>query len=550
MKGLIERAAKAIFVGLFLTGTSAIAGVVQTPESVPGEYVVKFKDNAVAARSLNTLTASVGSYVKDVIPNLNTIVIKRPVFETQSNVLITLRQNPSVEFIEPNYIYRASKVPNDVMFGQLWGMLNVGQQDSSRKEGVAGMDIGAEKAWDITTGSKDVIVAVIDTGVNYKHPDLADNMWTNEAELNGQTGVDDDGNGIVDDIYGANFVNADKPTGNPLDDNGHGSHCAGTIAGVGDNGMGVVGVAWQARVMGVKFLSGSGSGSLDGALKGIDYAVSMGAKVLSNSWGGGGYSDILKAAIERSHQANTLFVAAAGNESNNNDSSPTYPATYDVPNVLSVAAIDNRGKMASFSNYGKKSVHIAAPGVNIVSSVLGQKYDSFSGTSMATPHVSGVAVLLASAEPNLTGVEMKQRLMETAVPIAGMKGKSVSGLVNAYKALTNEVAPPDESDPAHWKTVPYDLSTPHPYASKAKYEFEVTVEGATEISLYFEKFDTEAKYDNLKIYDAQGNLVETLSGLNNQAFSQVIKGSYAKLVFTSDESVNKYGFDLTKVAWR
>ena len=550
MKGLIERAAKAIFVGLFLTGTSAIAGVVQTPESVPGEYVVKFKDNAVAARSLNTLTASVGSYVKDVIPNLNTIVIKRPVFETQSNVLITLRQNPSVEFIEPNYIYRASKVPNDVMFGQLWGMLNVGQQDSSRKEGVAGVDIGAEKAWDITTGSKDVIVAVIDTGVNYKHPDLADNMWTNEAELNGQTGVDDDGNGIVDDIYGANFVNADKPTGNPLDDNGHGSHCAGTIAGVGDNGMGVVGVAWQARVMGVKFLSGSGSGSLDGALNGIDYAVSMGAKVLSNSWGGGGYSDILKAAIERSHQANTLFVAAAGNESNNNDSSPTYPATYDVPNVLSVAAIDNRGKMASFSNYGKKSVHIAAPGVNIVSSVLGQKYDSFSGTSMATPHVSGVAVLLASAEPNLTGVEMKQRLMDTAVPIPGMKGKSVAGLVNAYKALTNEVAPPDESDPIHWKTVPYEISTPHPYTSKAKYEFEVTVEGATEIALYFEQFDTEAKYDNLKIYDAKGALVETLSGLNNQSFSQVIKGNYAKLVFTSDESVNKYGFDLTKVAWR
>lgn len=550
MKGLIERAAKAIIVGLFLTGTSAVAGVVQTPESVPGEYVVKFKDNAVAARSLNTLTASVGSYVKDVIPNLNTIVIKRPVFETQSNVLITLRQNPSVEFIEPNYIYKASKVPNDVMFGQLWGMLNVGQQDSSRKEGVAGVDIGAEKAWDITTGSKDVIVAVIDTGVNYKHPDLADNMWTNEAELNGQTGVDDDGNGIVDDIYGANFVNAEKPTGNPLDDNGHGSHCAGTIAGVGDNGIGVVGVAWQARVMGVKFLSGSGSGSLDGALKGIDYAISMGAKVLSNSWGGGGYSDILKAAIERSHEANTLFVAAAGNESNNNDSSPTYPATYDVPNVLSVAAIDNRGKMASFSNYGKKSVHIAAPGVNVVSSVLGQKYDSYSGTSMAAPHVSGVAVLLASAEPNLTGVEMKQRLMDTAVPIAGMKGKSVAGLVNAYKALTNEVAPPDETDPVHWKTVPYEISTPHPYTSKAKYEFEVTVEGATEIALYFEQFDTEAKYDSLKIYDAEGKLVDTMSGLNNQSFSQVIKGNYAKLVFTSDESVNKYGFDLTKVAWR
>lgn len=550
MKGLIERAAKTIFAGLLLTGAVAVAGVEQTPEAVPGEFVVKFKDSAAASYSLKQLSSSVGYYVKTEIPSVNAVVIKRPVFEIQSNAMQILKQNPNVEIVEPNFIYRINKTPNDTMFSQLWGMLNVGQPDSSRKDGVAGIDIGAEQAWDITTGSKDVIVAVIDTGVNFNHPDLKDNMWTNDAELNGQPGVDDDGNGIIDDIYGASFVNAAKPTGNPLDDNGHGSHCAGTIAGVGDNGIGVAGVAWQARIMAIKFLSSSGSGSLEGALQGIDYAVSKGAKILSNSWGGGGYSEILKEAIQRSHDANTLFVAAAGNESNNNDSRPTYPATYDVPNVISVAAIDNRGKMASFSNYGKKSVHIAAPGVNIVSSVLGQKYDSYSGTSMAAPHVSGVAVLLASAEPNLTGVELKKRMMDTAVPLASAKNKSVAGLVNAYKALTNEVAPPDSNDPALWASVPSEISTPHPYASKSNLVFEVRVDGAKEIALYFEQFDTESKYDNLKIYDAEGNLVETMSGVNNQTFSQVIKGSYAKLVFTSDDSVNRYGFDLTKVAWR
>lgn len=550
MTGLIGRAAKAMFAGLTLLTVSAFAGPVEAPEAVPGEYVIKFKDSAAASRSLSTLSSTVGSYIKDQIPNLNVVVIKRPVFEIQSNVLSNLKQNPYVEFVEPNYIYRASKLPNDTMFSQLWGLSNVGQADSSKKEGVAGIDVGAEQAWDITTGSKDVVVAVIDTGVNFNHPDLKDNMWVNEAELNGQAGVDDDGNGIIDDIHGASFVNAAKPSGNPLDDNGHGSHCAGTIAGVGNNGIGVAGVAWEARIMALKFLSASGSGSMDGALKAIDYAVAHGAKILSNSWGGGGQSDILKAAIQRSHDANTLFVAAAGNESNNNDSRPTYPATYDVPNVVSVAALDNRGRIASFSNYGKTKVHIAAPGVNVLSTVLGTKYDSYSGTSMAAPHVSGVAVLLAAAEPNLTGVELKERMMKTAVPLDTLRGKSVAGLVNAYKALRNEVAPPDANDPSLWNSVPYTFSTPHPYPSNANMEFEITVDGAREIALYFEQFDTENKYDNLKIYDSTGKLVETMSGLNHQSYSPIIKGNYAKIVFTSDASVNKFGIDLTKVAWR
>ncbi|WP_413569150.1 S8 family serine peptidase [Bdellovibrio sp. HCB117] len=547
MKRLMERASKAAMVGLLLIGANAFAA---PAESVPGEYIVKLKDSVSAKSSINVLSAQLGSYVKDTIPGQNIVVIKRPVFEIQSNVVKSLSENPIVDIVEPNYIYRINKTPNDPMLGQLWGLKNSGQQDSERRAGIAGIDIGAEQAWDITTGSKDIIVAVIDTGVDYNHPDLVSNMWTNEVEANGKPGVDDDGNGIVDDIHGANFVNANAPTGNPLDDHGHGSHCSGTIGGTGDDGKGIVGVAWNVRIMGVKFLSASGSGSLDGALKGIDYATKMGAKIMSNSWGGGGYSETLKQAIERSNAAGALFVAAAGNESNNNDASPTYPATYDVPNVLSVAAIDNRGQIASFSNYGKTKVHVGAPGVNIVSSITGGKYDSWSGTSMATPHVSGMAVLLASNEPNLTALEMKERIIATSKPIAGLRGKSKGGMVNAYAMLTNTLPAPDPNDPINWQTVPVSISSAHPYKEKTKEEFEVRVPGAKQIALYFSKFDTERDYDKVEFFDANGKKVSDMSGKNDDSFSTTIDGEYVKIVFTSDDSVQRYGFDITKAAYR
>lgn len=548
MKRLIGRASKASILGLLFAGVNAFAA---TPESVPGEYIVKLKEDAIVAKSsIQVLSQQLGAYIKDTIPGQNIVVIKRPVFEIQSNVLKSMAQNPLVDIVEPNFIYRINKTPNDPMLGQLWGMVNTGQKDSQSRVGVVGMDIGAERAWDITTGSKDVIVAVIDTGINYNHPDLKDNLWVNEAELNGKAGVDDDGNGIVDDVYGANFVDAAKPTGNPLDDHGHGSHCSGTIGATGNDGKGIVGVAWNVRMMGVKFLSASGSGSLDGALKGIDYATQMGAKILSNSWGGGGYSETLKQAIERSNAAGALFVAAAGNESNNNDANPTYPATYDVPNVLSVAAVDNRGQIASFSNYGKTTVHVGAPGVNIMSSITGTGYDSWSGTSMATPHVSGMAVLLASNEPNLTNVEMKQRIIATSKPIAGLRGKSRGGMANAYAMLTNTLPAPDPNDPVNWQVVSVNVSSAHPYKDKTKEEYEVRVPGAKQVALYFSKFDTERDYDKVELFDAKGIKVATISGKNDDSFSTPVDGEYVKIVFTSDDSVNRYGFDITKAAWR
>ncbi|WP_413559227.1 S8 family serine peptidase [Bdellovibrio sp. HCB209] len=533
MRGLIGRAVLGLFVSV-----SAFAA---KPEAVPGEYIVQLK-NQYAVQSAQVLSQQLGAYVKDTIPSMNIVVIKRPVFELTENVVKTLSQNPLVDIVEPNYIYRINKTPNDPMLSRLWGMNNAK---------TAGVDISALQAWDITTGSKDVLVAVIDTGIDYNHPDLKENLWTNEAELNGQAGVDDDGNGIIDDIYGANFVNAAKPTGNPIDDHGHGSHCSGTIGAKGDDGKGIVGVNWNVRLMGVKFLSKDGSGSLEGAIKGIDYAVKMGAKVLSNSWGGGGFSETLKQAIQRANDAGVIFIAAAGNESNDNDANPTYPATYDIPNVLSVAAIDDSGRLASFSNYGKSKVHVGAPGVNIYSSISNGGYDSWSGTSMATPHVSGIAALLLSNEPGLTGLQIKERIMATAKPIPGLRGKvRTMGIANAYSALTNTIAPPDQNDPVNWKTVEASASTPHPYTGKSKLTFEVGASGAKQIAIYFEKFDTERDYDKAEIFDSTGKLVQTISGKADDTFSAVIEGDKATVVFTSDDSVNRYGFDITKVAYR
>lgn len=523
----------------------------QEPEAVPGEYIVKLKPQAVFAKMSTTqLSQSFQAYIKNQISDLNLVVIKKPVFETRKSVIETLSQNPYVEYVEPNYIYRINKTPNDPLFGQLWGISNTGANDSGGTAGTVGVDVDAVRAWDIETGSRDVIVAVIDTGVNYNHPDLKDNMWVNEVEQNGKPGVDDDNNGVIDDIHGANFVNATRPTGNPMDDQGHGSHCSGTIAAKGNDGAGVVGVAWNARIMGIKFLSASGSGTLEGAVQAINYANKMGAKILSNSWGGGGYTQSLKDVIDQSNAKGSLFVAAAGNESNNNDSRPTYPATYDVPNILSVAAINNKGSVASFSNYGKNKVHVAAPGVNVLS-ITTSGYESWSGTSMAAPHVSGIAVLLASQEPGLSGVEMKERIIKTSKPLSTLKTKVMSkGIANAYNALTNQVPAPDLNDPEFWSQADRALSSEHPYKDKANDEWTITVDGANEISLYFSKFDMEAGYDFVSLYDSNGKLIQKMSGNNDDSYSAVIPGNTVKIVLTSDDSVSKYGFDITKVAFR
>jgi subtilisin family serine protease len=518
------------------------------PEAVPGEYIVKLKSH-VYSMGLNTLSQQLGAQVKSTIPSGNLVVVQKPLITTTSSAVKSLQSNPLVEYAEPNYIYRLNKTPNDPDLGRLWGLKNVGQSDG-RANGVAGVDIEAEKAWDIETGSQEIIVAVIDTGVDYNHPDLKDNMWKNEAEASGRPGVDDDGNGFVDDIYGYDFTTS-QGDADPMDDHGHGSHCSGTIGAKGDDGKGIVGVAWNVRIMALKFLAASGSGTLEGAIKSIDYATKMGAHISSNSWGGGGESKALREAIERAHQAGSLFVAAAGNDGSSNDTRPHFPSNYQVPNVVSVAAIDNKGNLASFSNFGKRTTHVAAPGVNIYSSVQNGKYASWSGTSMATPHVSGIAALMLSKDRSLTSQQIKERLIRTSRPRASLKNRVTSGgIVSAANALTNTQAPPDLDDPDMWASQPLAISTAHPYGKNAKESFVVEISGAKEIALYFSRFDTERGYDKVTFFDRAGAKLAEMSGLNDASYSPIFKTDYIRLEFTSDDSVEKYGFDLTKAAYR
>ncbi|KYG62543.1 subtilase [Bdellovibrio bacteriovorus] len=518
-------------------------------ESAPGEFVVKIKNNVtVQVSSLPSLAQSLGSAIKATIPEQNIVVLKRASFEKRDAALKILSQNDLVEIAEPNYKYTAHRTPNDPMFPQQWGFYNYGQSDADLTPGIRGMDIGALKAWDLTTGSKEIVVAVVDSGVDYYHPDLQGNLWINEAEQKGTAGVDDDGNGIIDDIFGANFVDSAKPTGDPADDYGHGTHVSGTLGAQSFNGQGVAGTAWHVRILPVKFLNENGNGYLDSAIKAIHYARKMGARIYSNSWGGGGYSENLKQAIKMTHEAGGVFVASAGNDSSDNDETPEYPANYAVPNVIAVGSMNNRGRLSDFSNFGRYTVDVAAPGENILSTDLYGGYTILSGTSMAVPHVSGIAVLLWSKNPALKNTSIRSRIMSTTKNLLG-GARIRRGLVYAPAALQNSVMNPDPDDPRSWNRQTLSISTAHPYANNTRQEFEVTIPGAKRIALFFSKFKTEVDLDKVELFDRAGTKVTEIFGRNDGEYSLPVEGDYVKIVFSSDGSVNDYGFDITRAAW-
>lgn len=346
-----------------------------------------------------------------------------------------LRESGLFEYVEPDWVVTAFQtvppLPDDAAFvdGRLWGLQNEGQDG-----GTAGVDVNAAPAWEITTGASEVVVGVVDSGIRYTHDDISANMWTNPGEIP-DNGIDDDGNGIVDDVFGMNAINN---SGDPDDDDDHGSHVAGTISATGFAGGPHVGVAYNARVMGLKFLNDIGIGFTSDAIRAIDYGVDEGARILNNSWGGGGFSNALLDSIEEANEAGVLFVAAAGNDAADNDSTDSYPANYDVENVISVAAVDRRGDLASFSNFGAETVDIGAPGVSIFSLTAQSdtSYANFNGTSMASPHVAGVAALLVADDPAVGIPELRKRLLSTANPLASLDGKTVTGgMVDAEAAL-------------------------------------------------------------------------------------------------------------------
>lgn len=538
---------------------------------VQGEIVVKFKEGKSKASLSNKTLSTLGIQgQRDVKLSYGTLsVLKVGSEKSMTSVLAALNNNPAIEYAEPNYIYSVNPIkergvvakkllkspftdftaatPDDPSFGKLWGLRNTGSNEPNGSAGVEGADVNALKAWDITKGSRSVRIAVIDTGVDYNHPDLKANMWTNTAELNGKPGVDDDGNGFVDDVYGYDFANMDS---NPMDGNGHGTHCSGTIGAVHDNRIGVAGVMSDVQIMAVKFLGDDGSGSLEGAIKAIDYATMMNVDLMSNSWGGGGRSQALLDAIQRASDKGIIFTAAAGNSSSNNDASPSYPASYDTPNMVAVAATTAQNGLASFSSYGRNSVHIGAPGHNILSTVNGGGYDVYSGTSMATPHVSGVLGLLLAKEGRMSHTALRERLTLTSVPVAALRGKTqTAGRIDAYNLLTD--VRPERSGPKNdaWKKRALDTAfeSEHPYTDNMNTSKTITIPGAKYIRVKVAKYDLEQGYDYVRVADGAGNTIEKVTGSGQNYTTDYIEGDTVTLNFVTDRSMTKWGFLIQEI---
>lgn len=354
-------------------------------------------------------------------------VVKLPAGMSIKEGMKALENDPGVESVAPDYFLYATELPNDASFAQQWALNNTAQSG-----GKVDVDVNAPEAWLKSIGVKETVVGVIDTGVNYLHKDLAANMWVNTAEIPDNK-IDDDNNGYVDDVHG---INAITDTGDPMDDNGHGSHVAGIIGAEGNNALGISGIMQKTSIIGCKFLTAQGSGSSSNALKCLDYFAALATRekdkvfviATNNSWAGGGYSAVMEDAIRKHMDAGILFMAAASNEGNNNDQVETYPTNYPLANIISVGAIDHNGELASFSNYGKYSVDVSAPGVAILSTMLGEDgYKSLSGTSMATPYVTGLAGLISSFNPQLNWKQIKNLIISSGVASDNLADKSISG---------------------------------------------------------------------------------------------------------------------------
>lgn len=423
-----------VLLGFLLSeGVQAQTLRVEAQSAVPGQYLVKYK---VPQANTRQIRSQLNARLLKSLPLTGAELIQSDALNEQ--YAKELLASGQAEYIEPNYRVSIVGTPSDTRFSEQWGMSNNGALG-----GTADVDIDAPEAWNVTTGNAQVVVGVVDTGIDYRHPDLSSNMWRNSGEIP-NNGIDDDGNGIIDDIYGYNAL---AQNGDPLDDNNHGTHCAGVIGAVSNNNSGVAGINWNVRLMALKFLDSGGSGTMDSAISAIQYAVNMknrgvNIRVLSNSWGGSAFSQALQDAISQAESAGILFVAAAGNNGTDNDVNPQYPAAYDNANIIAVAAIDRAGNLASFSNYGQTTVHVAAPGKDILSTVRDGGYAVYSGTSMATPHVSGIAALLAGKETNLSASQLKERILGTVKPLSSLNGLLVApGMADAFNSLTSAFTP-------------------------------------------------------------------------------------------------------------
>jgi hypothetical protein len=413
-------------------------------EMAAGHLLVNLRDG-LEIKDLEELNEQYGATVLNQLPGTSTYIVQleAPSLDAVDDAIRFYSEaTEKVAYAEPDFVRYPSVIPNDTDYGQLWGMSK----------------ISAPAAWDISKGNSSVVVAVIDTGMDMDHPDLLANLWNNDNEISGD-GVDNDGNGYIDDVNGWNFV-ADSNI--PEDDHSHGTHCAGTIGAVGNNANQVVGVCWTVGIMPLKSADANGFFVSDTSLA-VRYAVDNGAKVLSNSYGGLGYSQTDYDAILYAHNKGAIFIAAAGNDTSNNDVIPQYPASYDVPNIISVAATDSADDLATFSNFGATSVDLAAPGVDIMSTVPDDTIGLMSGTSMACPHVAGAVALLVSVKPDLTPAEAKQILLASVDPVAELSGKMVTGgRLNLQKLMAGATDSDGDGMPDEWESLygfnPFDAS--------------------------------------------------------------------------------------------
>ena len=401
------------------------------------EVLVKFK-SGVSREAIEVLMTRFNDQVEDRIESVAGLESIDDLDDADATtVAAQYSLLPEVEYAEPNFEISIEEspvpiFPQDPRFNDQWALANTGQRG-----GKVGADIVAPMAWLQTIGSQEVVVAVLDSGVDYRHEDLEKNMWVRPA---GMTPYHDNDLGTIDDLNGFNAVDS---ASDPMDDNGHGTHCAGIIGAEGENGIGIAGVNWKVQIMPLKFMNSGGFGTTKDAIEAINYVIDrkkagVNVRIISASWGSTQKSRALEDVIRKAYENDILFVAAAGNASVNNDRSPHFPSSYNVPNVISVAALDRHDQLAKFSNYGVKSVAIAAPGVEILSTWLGNQYEEKSGTSMATPVISGVAALILSKNPDMSVDDLRKRLMDSTDPIVALKGKTVSGgRINAEKALQN-----------------------------------------------------------------------------------------------------------------